>query len=88
MKEIDKFKHYVYSNKDISKMVEEKSRFRKAPINYAMTKNELMKEIVGKFWIRKLISCDFRKLQKMKKIKIEKMNYEKNSRKQKNEHRN
>lgn len=28
-------------------MVEEKSRFRKAPINYAMTKTELLKEIVS-----------------------------------------
>lgn len=27
-------------------MVEEKKRFRKVPINYAMTKNELLKEIV------------------------------------------
>ncbi len=43
---IDKCKHYVYSNKDISKIVEEKRRFRKVPINYAMTKNELMKELV------------------------------------------
>ncbi len=46
IKEIDKWKHYVYSNKDISKIVEEKGRFRKVPINYAMTKNELNKEIV------------------------------------------
>ncbi|CAF1654882.1 unnamed protein product, partial [Adineta ricciae] len=44
-KQIDKFKHYVYNNNDITKMVEEKKRFRKAPINYAVTKNELMKEI-------------------------------------------
>lgn len=27
-------------------MVQEKGRFRKVPINYAMTKNELLKEIV------------------------------------------
>lgn len=47
IKAIDKCKHYVYSNKDITKMVEEKSRFRKAPINYAMTKTELLKEIVS-----------------------------------------
>jgi RNA polymerase-associated protein RTF1 len=46
MKEIDKCKHYVYNNNDISKIVEEKRRFRKAPINYAVTKNELLKEIV------------------------------------------
>ena len=46
IKDIDKFKHYVYNNTDITKMVEEKKRFRKVPINYAMTKNELLKEIV------------------------------------------
>jgi len=46
IKEIDKCKHYVYNNNDITKIVEEKKRFRKAPINYAVTKNELLKEIV------------------------------------------
>ena len=45
-KAIDKFKCYVYNDKDITKMVEEKSRFRKTPINYAMSKNDLLKEIV------------------------------------------
>jgi RNA polymerase-associated protein RTF1 len=45
IKEIDKCKHYVYNNNDITKIVEEKKRFRKAPINYAITKNELLKEI-------------------------------------------
>lgn len=44
-KQIDKCKHYVYNNNDITKIVEEKKRFRKAPINYAVTKNELLKEI-------------------------------------------
>ncbi|CAF2526021.1 unnamed protein product [Rotaria sp. Silwood2] len=44
-KAINKFKHYVYSNREITKIVEEKKRFRKAPINYAMTKQELFKEI-------------------------------------------
>ncbi|UJR09158.1 hypothetical protein I4U23_013406 [Adineta vaga] len=43
--EINKCKQYVLSNQDISKIVEEKSRFRKTPINYAMAKNELLKEI-------------------------------------------
>ena len=28
-------------------MVEEKNRFRKVPINYAMKKNDLLKEIVS-----------------------------------------
>jgi RNA polymerase-associated protein RTF1 len=46
MKSIDKFKHYVYNNNDITQIVEEKKRFRRAPINYAVTKNELLKEIV------------------------------------------
>lgn len=46
IKAIDECKQYVLSNADISKMVEEKSRFRQAPINYAMAKNELLKEIV------------------------------------------
>jgi hypothetical protein len=49
MKAIEKFKHYVYNDKDITKIVEEKKRFRKVPINYAMSKNELLKEIVGDF---------------------------------------
>ncbi|CAF3499645.1 unnamed protein product [Rotaria sp. Silwood1] len=44
-KEINKFKQYVFSNREITKIVEEKKRFRKAPINYAMTKQELLKEI-------------------------------------------
>lgn len=43
---IGKCKHYVLNDADITKIVEEKSRFRKAPINYAVTKNELLKEIV------------------------------------------
>ncbi|CAF4010981.1 unnamed protein product [Rotaria magnacalcarata] len=43
--EIEKYKHYVYNNTDITKIVQEKKRFRKAPINYAVTKNELLKEI-------------------------------------------
>jgi len=46
IKEIEKCKHYVYNNNDITKIVQEKKRFRKAPINYAVTKNELLKEIV------------------------------------------
>lgn len=46
IKQIDKCKHYVYNNNDITKIVEEKKRFRKAPINYAVTKNELLKDIV------------------------------------------
>jgi len=45
IKEIEKCKHYVYNNNDITKIVQEKKRFRKAPINYAVTKNELLKEI-------------------------------------------
>jgi len=45
IKEIEKRKHYVYNNNDITKIVQEKKRFRKAPINYAVTKNELLKEI-------------------------------------------
>ncbi|CAF1464538.1 unnamed protein product [Adineta steineri] len=45
IKAIDKCKHYVYNNNEITKIVEEKNRFRKAPINYAMSKNELLKEI-------------------------------------------
>lgn len=45
-KEIDKYKNYTFKNEDITKIVEEKKRFRKAPINYAMTKNEILKEIV------------------------------------------
>ncbi|CAF1070326.1 unnamed protein product [Rotaria sordida] len=44
-KTINKFKHYVYSNREITKIVEEKKRFRKAPINYAMTKQELFKDL-------------------------------------------
>jgi hypothetical protein len=36
----------VYNNNDITKIVQEKKRFRKTPINYAVTKNELLKEIV------------------------------------------
>ena len=43
---IGKCKHYVLNDADITKIVEEKSRFRKAPINYAVTKNELLKEMV------------------------------------------
>lgn len=43
--EIEKSKQHVLSNNDISKIVKEKNRFRKAPINYAMSKNELQKEI-------------------------------------------
>jgi RNA polymerase-associated protein RTF1 len=46
IKEIEKCKQYIYNNTDITKIIEEKKRFRKAPINYAMTKNELHKEIV------------------------------------------
>ena len=46
IKEIEKCKHYVYNNNDITKIVQEKKRFRRAPINYAVTKNELLKEIV------------------------------------------
>ncbi|CAF1203249.1 unnamed protein product [Adineta steineri] len=45
IKAVDKCKHYVYNNNEITKIVEEKNRFRKAPINYAMSKNELLKEI-------------------------------------------
>ncbi|CAF4606654.1 unnamed protein product [Rotaria sp. Silwood1] len=45
MKEIEESKHYVYNNNDITHIVQEKKRFRKAPINYAVTKNELLKEI-------------------------------------------
>ncbi|CAF1067804.1 unnamed protein product [Adineta steineri] len=45
MKEIEKCKHYVLSNNDITKIVQEKKRFRKAPTNYAMSKNDLLKEI-------------------------------------------
>ncbi|CAF0858845.1 unnamed protein product, partial [Rotaria sordida] len=45
MKEIEESKHYVYNNNDITQIVQEKKRFRKAPINYAVTKNELLKEI-------------------------------------------
>ncbi|CAF5162946.1 unnamed protein product, partial [Rotaria magnacalcarata] len=44
-KKIDQYKDYVYSNNEISKIVEEKQRFRKTPINYAMTKQELFKDI-------------------------------------------
>ena len=47
MAEIDECKQHVLSNADITKMVQEKSRFRKVPINYAMAKNELLKEIVS-----------------------------------------
>ncbi|CAF1103389.1 unnamed protein product [Adineta ricciae] len=43
--EIDECKQHVLSNADITKIVQEKSRFRKVPINYAMAKNELLKEI-------------------------------------------
>jgi len=44
--EIEKCKQRVLSNTDITKMVKEKNRFRKTPINYAISKNELQKEIV------------------------------------------
>ncbi|CAF3326800.1 unnamed protein product [Rotaria socialis] len=44
-KKIDQYKDYAYSNNEISKIVEEKQRFRKTPINYAMTKQELFKDI-------------------------------------------
>ncbi len=55
--------------------MEEKRRFRKAPINYAMTKNELFKEIVIKIFLGDwLIFNLFRKWRKMKKILKEKMN--------------
>lgn len=43
--EIERSKSYVLSNREISKIVEEKKRFRKAPINYAVKKTELMKDI-------------------------------------------
>ena len=43
MKIINKYKHYVYSNREIN---EEKRRFLKLPINYAMIKTELLKDIV------------------------------------------
>ena len=46
MKEIKRYKNHCYSNSEITKIVEEKRRFRKVPINYAMTKNELFKDIV------------------------------------------
>jgi len=45
IKSIDKFKQYKYNDKDITKMVEEKKRFRRAPVNYAMSKTELLSEI-------------------------------------------
>ena len=48
MEEIERCKRYVYTNREISKIVEEKKRFRKTPINYAVKKNELLKEIVGR----------------------------------------
>lgn len=60
IKQIEKCKHYVYNNSDITKIVEEKKRFRKTPINYAVTKNELLKEIVRfKTQIRETESCCF-----------------------------
>lgn len=49
IKSIDKFKQYKYNDKDITKIVEEKKRFRRAPVNYAMSKTELLSEIVRIF---------------------------------------
>lgn len=79
MKQIDKCKHYVYNNNDITKIVEEKKRFRKAPINYAVTKNELLKDIVS--CVDLLLTIEIfrffsfsRKLHEMKKIMNEKLN--------------
>ena len=48
VQEIEESKQYVLKNTDITKIVEEKNRFRKTPINYAMSKNELLKEIVSR----------------------------------------
>ncbi len=59
IKAIEKCKHYVYNNNDITKIVEEKKRFRKAPINYAVTKNELFKEIVSSIQIKNIHSVCF-----------------------------
>lgn len=45
MEEIERCKRYAYTDREITKIVQENSRFRKAPVNYAVTKTELMKDI-------------------------------------------
>ena len=49
IQEIDEGKQYVLKNTDITKIVQEKNRFRKTPINYAMRRNELLEEIVSEY---------------------------------------
>lgn len=81
MKEIEKCKQYVYNNNDITQIVQEKKRFRKAPINYAMSKNELLKEIVGCRRVRRLArscACVRRKSPRTRATSIAKVNCESN----------
>lgn len=47
-KDINKYKQHTYSDREISKIVKEKQRFRKVPVNYAVAKQELWKDIVRK----------------------------------------
>jgi len=43
-KEITEAKGYAFTDKDIEKMVEEKEKFRRKPLNYAVRKNKLMRD--------------------------------------------
>ena len=45
-KEIESFKKKTLNNHEIDEIVAEKQRFREAPINFAMMKTDLLKEIV------------------------------------------
>ncbi|XP_046439179.1 RNA polymerase-associated protein Rtf1-like [Daphnia pulex] len=44
LKDIKEAANFEFNEEDINQMLEEKGRFRKTPYNYAMRKNQLMKE--------------------------------------------